>query len=241
MWHASIAVWDRGYPLPWSRCGLKTRGIVRETVLGLLAGVGTGNTRRDRSDIVLHARRRLNDRELAQIAPEWRAIPAVAMATESRGDHAFKECRMSKGPSTRQERIEIARTSARDALNKFDDPAWKFASDGLYHDEHILALVQIAVQDYRLRFPGSRAKGPWLFYDGDPTTTKIRVNRDGTPKSGRVDVYCLFCRVLLVNPAIWRHDYTYQLRKHTTPCALRSLAGLITPGAPGVYRLPEVV
>lgn len=63
-----------------SRCGLKTRAIVRETVLGLLAGVGTGDTRRDRSDVVLHARRRLSDREFELLTPAWCAIPAVALA-----------------------------------------------------------------------------------------------------------------------------------------------------------------
>ncbi len=80
MWHASIAVQSGAGPVAWSRCGLKTRGIVRETVLGLLAGVGDGDTRRDRSEFVLHARRRLHDRELAQLDLAWCGIPAVAMA-----------------------------------------------------------------------------------------------------------------------------------------------------------------
>lgn len=79
MWHASIAV-HSGLPIPWSRCGLKTRGIVRETVLGLLSGVGAGNARRDRSDVVLHARRRLDERELAMLTAEWCALPAVGIA-----------------------------------------------------------------------------------------------------------------------------------------------------------------
>lgn len=69
-----------GGKVPWERLGLKTRGIVRETVIGLLAGVGAGDTRRDRSEVVLHARRRLADRELAMLTAEWCAIPAVAMA-----------------------------------------------------------------------------------------------------------------------------------------------------------------
>lgn len=79
VWHASIAVHDKG-PVPWAKCGLKTRDIVRQTVIGLLAGVGTGSTRRDRSDIVLHARRQLSDREIAMLSPIWCALPAVAMA-----------------------------------------------------------------------------------------------------------------------------------------------------------------
>ncbi len=79
MWHASIAV-QSGGPVPWARRGLKTRGIVRETVLGLLSGVGAGDTRRERSEVVLHARRRLAARELAMLTAEWCAIPAVAIA-----------------------------------------------------------------------------------------------------------------------------------------------------------------
>ena len=80
MWHASISVRDFPVLVPWSRCGLKTRAIVRETVIGLLAGVGTGSTRRDRSEVVLHARRRLAERELAMLTAEWCAIPAVGFA-----------------------------------------------------------------------------------------------------------------------------------------------------------------
>jgi len=80
VWHASIAVQSGAGPAPWSRCGFKTRAIVREVVLGLLSGVGYGDTRRDRSEVVLHARRRLSDVERAQLTPAWCAIPAVAIA-----------------------------------------------------------------------------------------------------------------------------------------------------------------
>lgn len=48
--------------------------------MGLLSGVGCGNTRRERSETVLHARRRLNDRELTLLTAEWCAIPAVGIA-----------------------------------------------------------------------------------------------------------------------------------------------------------------
>ena len=81
VWHASVAV--RGYAgqmTPWERCGLKTRVIVRETVLDMLRLVGAGNTRRDRSDFVMHARRRLNEAEIALLSPAWCALPAVATA-----------------------------------------------------------------------------------------------------------------------------------------------------------------
>lgn len=80
MWHASIAVHDASGQVPWSRCGLKARSIVRGTVLDLLSGVGTGDTRRDRSDVVLHARRRLSDSEVALLSPSWCAIQPSAIA-----------------------------------------------------------------------------------------------------------------------------------------------------------------
>jgi len=82
VWHASIAVRDAVSITmrPWGRCGLKARHLVREIVCDLLAGVGSGNTRRDRSDVVLHARRRMSERELAMLDPAWCAIPAVAIA-----------------------------------------------------------------------------------------------------------------------------------------------------------------
>lgn len=133
-----------------------------------------------------------------------------------------------KGPATQQERVERARPAARDVLRLIDL--------GMDHEDgHIDDLVQIALQDYRLRFPSCPARQTWLFYDGNPATKRIR----GTPE--RVDVYCTFCRVLLVNSAVWDNDYTAQLRHHTTICALRCLAGQMEPGAPGTYRLPTEI
>ncbi len=137
-----------------------------------------------------------------------------------------------KGPATAQERVARARPKAATALAAFlRDPRTSAEID---------RLVDISLQDYRLRHPGYKglrgfATNTWLFYDGNPRTARIH----GTPE--RVDVYCLFCRVLLVHPAVWGHDYTARLRPHTTICALRSLAGLMTPGAPGTYRLPSEV
>ena len=71
---------DRGGQVPWDRCGLKARAVVRDTVIGLLSGVGIGDTRRERSDVVLHARRRLSDREITLLTPAWCALPAVGIA-----------------------------------------------------------------------------------------------------------------------------------------------------------------
>ena len=66
--------------MPWAKCGLKTRDVVRRTVISLLAGVGTGDTRRDRSEVVLHARRRLAEHELALLSPAWCALLAIDVA-----------------------------------------------------------------------------------------------------------------------------------------------------------------
>lgn len=110
------------------------------------------------------------------------------------------------------------------------------AGRGSIGDARAAKLVEDALTDYRKRFPScpARRPRPWLFYDGNPSTKRIR----GTPD--RVDVYCTFCRVLLVNRAVWQRDYTDELRYHTTICALRCLAGQMEPGAPGTYRLPTV-
>ncbi len=82
VWHASIAVQGDLGPIEFARWGLKTRDIVKRTVIGLLYGVGTGNTKRCRSEYVLHARRRLSDAEIACQTPEWCAIHAIDSAGE---------------------------------------------------------------------------------------------------------------------------------------------------------------
>lgn len=146
-----------------------------------------------------------------------------------------------RNPATQQERVERARPRAVEALQSLVDPRWAPTYEARLRDEGIQKLVRLALQDYRFRYPDCPARREWLFYDGDPTTKKIRVDRKGQPRTGRVDVYCTFCREILVNGAIWDHDYTDQVLKHTTPCALRSLAGLFIPGAPGTYRPPSEV
>lgn len=74
---------DHGASLPWERYGLKLRVLARETVIGLLSGIGVGETRRERTGEivhVLHARRRLSERELTLLTPEWCALTAVGIA-----------------------------------------------------------------------------------------------------------------------------------------------------------------
>ena len=70
---------ERG-PLPWTRVPFKIREITKRAVIDELAGVGQGNIRRDRSELVLHARRRLSEAELAAQSPEWHAIQAIDRA-----------------------------------------------------------------------------------------------------------------------------------------------------------------
>ena len=127
---------------------------------------------------------------------------------------------------TAQERVRRGRDRALEQLGSV-------MSGGDLHDPGIETSVRLALLDYRLRYPACRATSAWLFYDGNRETKRIR----GTPE--RVDVYCLFCRVLLVNNAVWQLDYTDRVLSHTTICALSSLAGRMIPGAPGTYRLPS--
>lgn len=80
MWHASVAVVAPGGVLDTGELRPKEARRAKEIALELLAGVGTGEIRRDRAPVCFHARRRLSDRELAQLDPAWCAIPPVDMA-----------------------------------------------------------------------------------------------------------------------------------------------------------------
>jgi len=148
---------------------------------------------------------------------------------------------MAKRPATQQQRVELARPDAQQALDEIECLGEPSSWASFRYTERVDHLVRLALQDYRFKFSTTSATSEWLFYDGDPSTKKIKVGRDGKPISGRVDVYCTFCRVMLVGDARFDHDYSTQLAKHTTVCALRSLAGAMTPGPPGTYRLPEAL
>jgi len=84
VWHASIAVRTATGMLPWDRCNLKTRAIVRNVAIALLAGVGAGDMRRDRSDVVMHARKQLSHFEVSLLDSAWCAIPPVDVAGEGK-------------------------------------------------------------------------------------------------------------------------------------------------------------
>lgn len=99
--------------------------------------------------------------------------------------------------------------------------------------EEIERLIKLALVDYRLKMPKSRATNLWFFFDGKHDQKRRVRLRD------RVDVYCTFCRCLLVSRAQHGYDYSTQVRHHTKPCALAHLAGLRTPAPPGTVRLPE--
>ena len=80
MWHASIA-WQGGREVvPFALWDDRTRELAKRTVLGLIADVGAGEVRRDRSAHVLHARKRLAEAELAAQTCEWHAIQAIDLA-----------------------------------------------------------------------------------------------------------------------------------------------------------------
>lgn len=128
---------------------------------------------------------------------------------------------------------EAAREMAQGALSALESGA---AGSLLLEAKPMALLRSVALSEYRRRFPaGGRATYPWLFYDGNPATKHIR----GTPE--RVDVYCVFCREMLINGAVLQRDYTSDVVAHTDRCALLLVAGRLEPGAPGTYRLPAVV
>jgi hypothetical protein len=80
VWHASIAVQGGTGPEAFAYWDPRTRELAMRTVLALIADVGSGDVRRDRSACVLHARKRLADAELAKQTCEWHAIQAVDRA-----------------------------------------------------------------------------------------------------------------------------------------------------------------
>ena len=80
VWHASIAVQGLRGPTEYAFWHERTREVVQRIVLEMIADVGSGDVRRDRSNYVLHARKRLRDAEIAAQTPEWCAIKAVDSA-----------------------------------------------------------------------------------------------------------------------------------------------------------------
>lgn len=58
----------------------RSRDLAKRTALSMIADVGSGDVARVRSEFVLHARKRLSDREIAAQTPEWCAIKAIDSA-----------------------------------------------------------------------------------------------------------------------------------------------------------------
>ena len=80
VWHASVAVQGFLGPVHYAFWDRRTRDAAQNVVLDLIANVGAGEVRRDRSEYVLHARKRLADHELAAQSCEWHAIQAIDSA-----------------------------------------------------------------------------------------------------------------------------------------------------------------
>ena len=80
MWHASLSARTDFEILRWDQWRLKARAYCRNQVTNLLWGVGEGNTRRERSAIVMHARRKLSADEMTMLDPEWVALPPIDIA-----------------------------------------------------------------------------------------------------------------------------------------------------------------
>jgi len=66
-------------PVPTSALARSDRRLGMALAEHLIAGVGTGETYRHTKLVAMHARRALSPRELAELDPEWLAIPAVDM------------------------------------------------------------------------------------------------------------------------------------------------------------------
>ena len=96
-------------------------------------------------------------------------------------------------------------------------------------------LVTHALDVYRAIFPTSRAQYAWTTAE---RAFKTRGPWARTRSTGTVDVYCTFCRALLLINKPRGGSWGAATHKHTVLCALRVLAGLSDPVDPGQRRLP---
>lgn len=96
------------------------------------------------------------------------------------------------------------------------------------------ALLKAALVDYRIRFPAPArvrpVQQPWF-----RQPQRARRRRLG---ADRCDIYCTFCRELLAQRLPRQFDPTNRVYAHTTICALRCLAKITEPVAPGEFRQP---
>lgn len=78
MWHASVCILDRRTttPIPLAEMNPVDAKRAQALCIDLLSGVGRSPDLREVIGSSYHLRRRLNLDELAQLDPEWCAIPA---------------------------------------------------------------------------------------------------------------------------------------------------------------------
>lgn len=128
--------------------------------------------------------------------------------------------------------IEPFRESAAIALDAAIERRVEMTTD-------IRILCRVAIYEYRARYPKSNAVR--LF------KVRARKKRDRT-RSGRCDLYCLFCGVLLMldvddgGQTLARVERNPgPVASHVTTCALKHLAWSLHPKEPDFVKLPEDV
>ena len=75
MWHVSIARW-KSTLIPTDRWGDGTLRDAKRVAMGILNGVGTGESVETLHLTCLHIRRSLSPAEMEALSAEWLAIPA---------------------------------------------------------------------------------------------------------------------------------------------------------------------
>jgi hypothetical protein len=102
----------------------------------------------------------------------------------------------------------------------------------------LMPMLKLALVEYRILNPASRAPEIWSNVDRAHPRSHIR--------TGRVDVYCTFCRELLASDWARGWDNLGSIEAftlvdgHCVPCALQHLAGMRTAAQPTARTLPAV-
>lgn len=91
-------------------------------------------------------------------------------------------------------------------------------------------LLELALADYKLRFP--HARGDRHYVTRSPAPGTVIANR---AQSKMFDYCCRYCgRVLVTDPpGFHRHALPPQHEEHVARCAIHMLAGRLTPAPPG--------
>ncbi|MBA3397151.1 MAG: hypothetical protein H0T89_31270 [Deltaproteobacteria bacterium] len=156
------------------------------------------------------------------------AICAGSRLSSTETVRAVEMARSAKRAAGRIALVEPFRGTAAIALDAALEGRRELALD-------IRILCRVALAEYRVRHPGAHA--PYVF-KAMPRRNLIRVS------TGRVDLYCRFCGVLLMldvdrHAVGSRTEHTGPVAAHAVPCALKHLAFSLVPVAPEFVRLPE--